>query len=153
PQMSGAYGGPQGPRDAQPGWGPRTSSRPGQPPGQGQPGRPQADAYGRTPSGGPPPRMDSMPPGAQGGHPGAQGAHPGARPRLDNGPGRVDTAPPGPQKPAKRPPMSSPNPSTASAPAKPNQGSKGQGPATFEEMGIPQGKTDGDCVSRAPICC
>jgi hypothetical protein len=23
----------------------------------------------------------------------------------------------------------------------------GQGPATFEEMGIPQGKNDGDCVS------
>lgn len=23
----------------------------------------------------------------------------------------------------------------------------GQGPATFEEMGIPQGKSEGDCVS------
>ena len=128
-QMSGAqYPGPQGPRDpaAQQGWGPRTSSRPGFPPGQAS--RPPSEAYGRTPSGGRPERMDSLPPGAQG----------GVRPT----PGRIETAPPGPQKPGKKPPAS-PTTSTTSAPARPS----GQGPATFEEMGIPQGKTDGDCVS------
>lgn len=132
PQMSGAqqYPGPQGPRDqaAQPGWGPRTSSRPGFPPGQASASRPPSEAYGRTPSGGRPDRIDSLPPGAHG----------GARPA----PGRIETAPPGPQKPGKKSP-SSPTTSTTSAPARPT----GQGPATFEEMGIPQGKTDGDCVS------
>lgn len=128
PQMSGAqYPGPQGPRDG--GWGPRTSSRPGFPPGQ--PGRPPSEAYGRTPSGGRPDRLDSLPPGAHGAH---HGGRPGAGPR-------VDTAPAGPHKPGKRPPAS-PTASTASAPAK-----SAQGPATFEEMGIPQGKSDGDCVS------
>lgn len=67
--------------------------------------------------------------------------------------GRVGSAPPGQmQRPeSARPQMSgSPAPSAASAPtpapaaaaAKPSKG-----PATFEDMGIPQGKQDGDCVS------
>jgi hypothetical protein len=57
--------------------------------------------------------------------------------------GRVGTAPPAQMQrpPEKRP---SPAPTAASAPAKPAK----QGPATFEDMGIPQGKQDGDCVSR-----
>lgn len=128
PQMSGAnYPGPQGPRDSQSGWAPRTSSRPGYPPGQAA--RPSSEAYGRTPSGGRPDRMDSLPPAAQGARHG--------------GPTRIETAPPGAPKPGKRPPPS-PTASASSAPARPT----GQGPATFEEMGIPQGKSDGDCVSH-----
>lgn len=137
---------PYGPRDpaAQPGWGPRTSSRPGYPPGPSP--RPTPDPYGRNPSGVRPDRMDSLP----------SSPHPGQgrpRPRLEDGPGRVETAPPGPQRPVKEPPTS-PTASTASAPPRPTA----QGPATFEEMGIPQGKSDGDCVSSilgsrfAPQC-
>ncbi|GFP60101.1 chitin synthase regulatory factor 4 [Trichoderma asperellum] len=40
----------------------------------------------------------------------------------------------------------SPVPSAASAPSKPSKAPSKQGPATFEDMGIPQGKQDGDCV-------
>ncbi|OAA73739.1 Tetratricopeptide-like helical [Cordyceps fumosorosea ARSEF 2679] len=50
--------------------------------------------------------------------------------------GRVATAPPGGSRPpppkAEKPAASTPKPS--------------KGPATFEDMGIPQGKNDGDCV-------
>ncbi|KAM3514147.1 hypothetical protein MY11210_002248 [Beauveria gryllotalpidicola] len=49
--------------------------------------------------------------------------------------GRVGTAPPGGSRPlppkVEKPPTSTPKPS--------------KGPATFEDMGIPQGKHDGDC--------
>ncbi|TQV98350.1 hypothetical protein V2A60_007902 [Cordyceps javanica] len=49
---------------------------------------------------------------------------------------RVGTAPPGGSRPVptkvERPPAATPKPS--------------KGPATFEDMGIPQGKNDGDCV-------
>jgi TPR repeat protein len=68
------------------------------------------------------------------------------------GPGRVGSAPPSSQqRPNQRP---SPSPSTASAatapvqsPTQPHGKQSGQGPATFEEMGIPQGKNESDCVS------
>lgn len=58
------------------------------------------------------------------------------------GPGRTGTAPPG----SGRLDHGSPAPSTMSAPPpKPNKVPT-KGPATFEDMGIPQGKQDGDCV-------
>lgn len=62
------------------------------------------------------------------------------------GPDRVGSAPPSQhmQRPESKPsPAPSPAPSAATAPvSKPSKG-----PATFEDMGIPQGKQDGDCVS------
>ncbi|KEZ45468.1 hypothetical protein SAPIO_CDS1783 [Scedosporium apiospermum] len=149
------YPGPQGPREpAQPGrdFGPRTSSRPSLP-GQPQLHRPVSEAYPSYGRGGPgpnpagrPDRFDSLP-----AHPSPQQTHGGPRPvshidrprPLDDGPGRVGSAPPVQQRPQQqqqRP--SSPAASTASAPPRPT----GQGPATFEEMGIPQGKNEGDCL-------
>ncbi|SPO05095.1 related to SKT5 protein [Cephalotrichum gorgonifer] len=128
----GQYPGPQGPRDpaqGAPNYGPRTSSRPGFPPGPGQGPRPVSEIQGRAPSGGVrPDRVESL----------AANSYPAP---AHGGPGRVGTAPPGPQRPNKQP--ASPAPSAASAPARPPPT---QGPATFEEMGIPQGKADGDCV-------
>ncbi|KAF4980383.1 hypothetical protein FZEAL_3613 [Fusarium zealandicum] len=57
-----------------------------------------------------------------------------------SGPPRTDSAPPSQfQRPDNRP---SPAPSAATAPPS----KAGKGPATFEDMGIPQGKQDGDCV-------
>lgn len=59
------------------------------------------------------------------------------------GPGRMSSAPPAPvQKPP--PPEHKPTPPPAAATAPPKTG---QGPATFEAMGIPQGKQESDCVS------
>lgn len=70
---------------------------------------------------------------------------PGPAPGPGMPPGRVGSAPPSQmQRPDPKP---SPGPSissAASAPAKPSKG-----PATFEDMGIPQGKQDGDCVSAS----
>ncbi|KAK0610519.1 hypothetical protein B0T17DRAFT_593661 [Bombardia bombarda] len=85
------------------------------------------------------------------------------------GPGGRNSAPPGgagapggglPGRPGPGPhPSSSPAPSVASTTKLPGHGGPkkptdhpdgktiGQGPATFEEMGIPQGKNDSDCVS------
>jgi hypothetical protein len=41
------------------------------------------------------------------------------------------------------PPSSNPTPKPPAAAAPPAK----KGPKTFEEMGVPQGKTDSDCVS------
>ncbi|KAL6400353.1 hypothetical protein AUP68_16053 [Ilyonectria robusta] len=89
--------------------------------------------------------------GPSAGYPGGPGAPPRApsagppRPPMAaaaGGPGRVGSAPaPQNQRPDNRP---SPGPSAASAP--PSKAPAKQGPATFEDMGIPQGKQDGDCV-------
>lgn len=70
-------------------------------------------------------------------------------------PQRVSTAPQAPPPPQMQSPPSKPSPaptqssaaSTATSASKP-----GKGPATFEDMGIPQGKQDGDCVSSISIC-
>ncbi|KAI1385340.1 uncharacterized protein F4822DRAFT_412793 [Hypoxylon trugodes] len=114
-------------------------------------GRPPA-AASPTMSGGLGPRTSSIPMGGlpQGG-PGGQriASQPNAplKPRPGPGDGGRSSAPPQ----QARPPMSSPPPtagtpgSTASAPAKPTA-KPSQGPATFEAMGIPQGKQEGDCV-------
>ncbi|PKS10879.1 hypothetical protein jhhlp_002637 [Lomentospora prolificans] len=138
--------GPQGPRE--PGhagreYGPRTSSRTNLPNPQ-QPHRPASEAYGRGgPGVGRPDRFDSLP-----AHPSPHG-HNAPRPishvdrprPLDDGPGRIGSAPPAQQRPQQKP-ASPAAASTVSAPPRPT----GQGPSTFEEMGIPQGKSDGDCV-------
>ena len=71
--------------------------------------------------------------------------------RPSPGPGPASVPPPQQQQqrpgPAARPPAVT----AATAPAKttnhPDGKTMGQGPATFEEMGIPQGKAEGDCVS------
>ncbi|KAJ4020255.1 hypothetical protein NW752_005363 [Fusarium irregulare] len=96
---------------------PRTSSA--QPPMGGPGGRPSPGPFG-GPQGGP-----------QGG---------------PSGPPRTGSAPPSQfQRPDNKP---SPAPSAQTMPPKPaKQGAPGkQGPATFEDMGIPQGKQDNDCV-------
>lgn len=62
------------------------------------------------------------------------------------GMGRTGSAPPGPGGPGQ--PGPGPQ-SSASAPSKPSKGPPAKGPATFEDMGIPQGKQEGDCVSRS----
>jgi TPR repeat protein len=65
-------------------------------------------------------------------------------------PGRVGTAPPAQmQRPEGKPSPAPSAASAASAPVKPSKGAgkgAGKGPATFEDMGIPQGKQDGDCI-------
>ena len=116
-------------------------------------------------SGGMGPRMDSMPMGGlpQGGPAGGRLASGGGRPGqgpgaplkerptpLDHdGPGR-SSAPPGQ---VTRPPVTSPTLSThttESAPEpkpKPKPSKASQGPATFEQMGIPSAKKEDDCVS------
>ena len=73
------------------------------------------------------------------GHPPGPGM-PGPGPAAG---GRVGSAPPA-QMQSKPSPGPSPAPAAASAPTpKPSKG-----PATFEDMGIPQGKQEGDCVSH-----
>ncbi|KAL1887953.1 hypothetical protein Cpir12675_006358 [Ceratocystis pirilliformis] len=99
------------------------------------------------------------------------GPRPGGNPgNFVNHPGRVGSAPPSQNRPPPqqgpvspmgqghgRPPMSQPPsqahsmppPSTTATPPKPAKASTApppKGPATFEEMGIPQGKSNGDCV-------
>ncbi|KAF6821406.1 chitin synthase activator [Colletotrichum musicola] len=138
------YGQPAAP--AQPGrdYGPRTSSIPPA----------EQYGYGRAPSAAPP-RTDSMPlspsgnPRPQAGPGPAGGPRPYAnRPDLaeQGPPGRVGSAPPSSQpRPQQKP---SPAPSAATVPP-PKKQPTGQGPATFEEMGIPKVKDDSDCVSFA----
>ena len=161
---SPAYGGPpQANNSAQPGrdYGPRTSSRP------------VSNAYSvANNAGARPDRIDSLPVQQQGGHgPYAGGAAPGGgpqafknRPQLGE-PGRQSTPPmqtggglgPGP---AARPVSAAPPPRVSSATPQAGQVSRPpkasapsaakpvvQGPSTFEEMGIPPGKGDDDCVS------
>ncbi|KAL6887784.1 hypothetical protein HDV57DRAFT_489653 [Trichoderma longibrachiatum] len=142
--MGGPHGGPEPGQFA-----PRTSSRPEGPGGPGGPGSPGGGHYpdrmgSLGQQGGPPPgrvQTGGPPPGH--GSPGPQGPGNGPRP----GPNRVGTAPPGPAPQGPGMHAASPAPSApAAAPApKPQKGGK-SGPATFEDMGIPQGKQDGDCV-------
>lgn len=161
PRHSQPGGYPHGPND----FGPRTSSRPqssapGPFPPQGQERMSRVPPAGAPPPGGQtrpaPERFSSMPidprvsrissgmgPGGPGPGPGS-GSRPGSA--APQGPPRVGTAPAAPAGPP-RPDFSSPAPSTSSAPPRPGKVPAKQGPATFEDMGIPQGKQDGDCVS------
>ena len=147
--MPGQYPGVPGPRDTpQPQqFAPRTSSRVSQLPSQ-QSGRPnsenfdrptqQQQQHGRIPSGGSdrPNRFDSLP------HHPQPGGGSGHRPvQLQDNPGRIGSAPPMGLQQRPTAPTQSVH-SSQSMPAKPS----GQGPATFEEMNIPQGKNDSDCV-------
>ena len=157
---------------AQPGYGSRTNSnRPNSDAyghGQGAPPMPGRFPTGTpTPgNGGPMPRPDRLDSLATGGRPGSNG---GQGP-SGAGIGRIASAPPVQQhqpphphsKPTHSPgPSASPTPSAASTTRLPGHGGAGgksnnehpdgktvgNGPATFEEMGIPQGKNDSDCVS------
>lgn len=129
------YGQPPPPRESsmqsmppgQPGWdhGGRPASRQGPGPGPG-PGPGQGPGL---PSSVRPERYDSMPASA------AQRPT-SARPDVDAAPGRVSSAPPSGQPHPQGQAQAAP----AAKPVK-------QGPATFEEMGIPQGKADDQCVS------
>ena len=173
-QSAGNYGGPPagrggpppGPYGSRPGsaygQGPGPGPGPGygnMPPQQGPSPRMPAQQYGsdlnmlppqqQPPNAGrPPQRYDSMPLSDP------QGAPPvnqmqARRPQQlrDDGPGptRVGSAPPAQQVQQQQVPAPTPKPAppqhSNTAPVKP------QGPATFEEMGIPQGKTESDCVS------
>ncbi|KAF5677308.1 SKT5-like protein [Fusarium heterosporum] len=96
-----------------------------------------------------PPRTSSaQPPMLSGGagpggrpSPGPFGGPQGGPQGGPGGPPRTGSAPPSQfQRPDNRP---SPAPSATTMP--PSKGGK-QGPATFEDMGIPQGKQDSDCV-------
>jgi TPR repeat protein len=90
--------------------------------------------------------MDPSPAGRASAPP-AQGARPGpAGPASSPGPAAAGQQRPPPGAAGGRPPAPS---ATASAGnlSHPDGKTMGQGPATFEEMGIPQGKNDGDCVS------
>ena len=68
-------------------------------------------------------------------------------PALSNRPpSRTTNGPLPPPKPLNRPVASTPPPaSTSSTGSAPNR-LPGKGPKTFEEMGVPQGKSDSDCV-------
>ena len=147
------YGGgqaPYPPAAAEPGrdYGPRTSSRPisEAPPPHHDPRIPPQghERFSRVPGAtGRPERLSSLPQDGQRpprvptglGQGGSNSPRPGA--------GRVGSAPPGPGQGLPSPGL---HPS-ATAPAKPPPA---KGPATFEDMGIPQGKQEGDCVSIGP---
>lgn len=138
-------------------------------------GRPVSDNYGAAPGGydryGPaPPGSPGRPPTGGPGSPGLHPSHagPSARPvsHVDPGSGGRSSAPPagangrpgppsstasspGPAANQQRPPPPSTRPSGASSTnlVHPDGKTMGNGPATFEEMGIPQGKNENDCVS------
>ncbi|KAL2148091.1 hypothetical protein VTH82DRAFT_2456 [Thermothelomyces myriococcoides] len=137
-------------------------------------GRPVSDNYGAAPGGydryGPaPPGSPGRPPTGGPGSPGLHPSHagPSARPvsHVDPGSGGRSSAPPagangrpgppsstasspGPAANQQRPPPPSTRPSGASSTnlVHPDGKTMGNGPATFEEMGIPQGKNENDCV-------
>ncbi|XP_044717622.1 Tetratricopeptide-like helical [Hirsutella rhossiliensis] len=71
-----------------------------------------------------------------------QGPPSSPRPGM-GGMGRTGSAPPGQGGPGQPVPGLQ---SSATAPSKPSKGPPAKGPATFEDMGIPQGKQEGDCV-------
>lgn len=100
---------------------------PGYPPQQGGPMAPRQSSHGSSPapsSGQFPPRMESMQP-------------PNRSPMSTPKPSATPTT----QAPAAE------TKASATKPPKPSAGGlPGKGPKTFEEMGVPQGKTDGDCV-------
>ncbi|KAL2751908.1 hypothetical protein ACRALDRAFT_1053245 [Sodiomyces alcalophilus JCM 7366] len=133
----GGYGRPHPPGPGPHGPGPGYGQQPAQsmPPGQhgrdygGRPSpRPGPGAGPGLPSSVRPERYDSMP--------ATTAPRPAsARPEPDAGSGRVSSAPPSGQP---GPPAQT-QPAPAAKPIK-------QGPATFEEMGIPQGKADDQCI-------
>jgi TPR repeat protein len=164
---SGGYGAPIPPQ-SQPGRdygvpGPRTTSRPasgGHDPYSGRSSAAPSVASHTMSSGGPGPRTDSLgsmssfPSVATGGAR-ASSARPGVplkdRP-LDYGPGRA-SAPPNQGRPNVASPPTASSGAMGAPAGRPAAGGKHSknsasgGPATFEEMGIPQGKHDDDCVS------
>ena len=131
------------------------------PAASGQPGRPydsrilpQQAPYPNPAGAGRPDRLNALPQQQQRHSrvPGEGGRLPSGHPPPGamSGPGRVGSAPPSQMQRTdiKPSPAASPAPSAATAPvSKPSKG-----PATFEDMGIPQGKQEGDCVSRFPFC-
>ncbi|EED14138.1 chitin synthase activator (Chs3), putative [Talaromyces stipitatus ATCC 10500] len=95
--------------------------------------------YNRPNPGAYPPRNQSMTPSSM--PPGGAGRpSPGTSPRPS-----VGGAPPG--GPMSAPPSSNPTPNPPAAAAPPPK----KGPKTFEEMGVPQGKSESDCVSSFPL--
>ncbi|WYZ43070.1 hypothetical protein EsH8_VI_000769 [Colletotrichum jinshuiense] len=120
-------------------FGPRTSSIP----------QDQYGGYGRG-AGGAPQRVDSLPLSPSGNPRPQVGPGPAGAPRpfpnrpdLAEQPGRTGSAPPSSQpRPQQKP---SPAPSAQTMPP-PKKQTTGQGPATFEAMGIPKGKDDSDCI-------
>ncbi|KAI5863597.1 hypothetical protein GGS23DRAFT_506361 [Durotheca rogersii] len=148
------------------GYGPRDSSMPPHSPGSRVSTAPYDQYGGRAPGMAPPtmsgglgPRTNSIPVGGppQGG-PNPQRISSAGRPGqplkdrpspLDQG-GRA-SAPPQQGHPALAsppPPINSPSaaPAAVPSPAPASKTKTNQGPATFEAMGIPQGKSDDDCV-------
>ncbi|KAK3903158.1 hypothetical protein C8A05DRAFT_43571 [Staphylotrichum tortipilum] len=166
-QLGGQYPGPGYPQGGPPGqpgrdYGPRpgSSHRPvSDVYGAGQGGY---DRYGAIPPAAGGNRLSAQPPPMQ--PQGSPNLRPGPGPQgrpvshievgppaMGQGPGRA-SAPPAqmqqPQQPQQRPVQK------PAAPAKtghPDGKTMGQGPATFEEMGIPQGKNDGDCVRKVAV--
>ncbi|KAG5753848.1 hypothetical protein H9Q72_000289 [Fusarium xylarioides] len=101
---------------------------------------PQANRPPRTSSAQPPMVSGGAGPGGRP-SPGPYGGPQGGPHGGPSGPPRTGSAPPSQfQRPDNRP---SPAPSAATMPPK---GAGKQGPATFEDMGIPQGKQDSDCI-------
>ncbi|KFA53001.1 hypothetical protein S40293_05916 [Stachybotrys chartarum IBT 40293] len=151
---SSPHGGlPPAGADARYGYGARPVSRGGEgPPNNRFPQQQHGGRLDRVSTGQMPPHAamsGGLPPGPMGSGPqGSPKIHALNQP-PGPGPVRVGTAPPA-QMQSPAPSMQKPEPKpgpapvhSATAPAKP-----GKGPATFEDMGIPQGKQDGDCWHR-----
>lgn len=125
---------------------PRTSSRPTSevPQQYGHQMRtssnPRPDRISSLPP--PDPRQSRVPSGIGPGAPKPSGLGTGAPPPKGHG----TSAQAAPGRPPRIDHSPGPAPSTGPGPAKPSKG-----PATFEDMGIPQGKQEGDCVSENPL--
>lgn len=120
------------------------------PPGQAHNRLPSAGAAGGRPSPGPinmrPGHMD--PAAGRSSAPPSQAGRPAPSPAGSHA---STTSLPGQQFGA-RPGGAGGGGAVAAAAARPSGKTTGQGPATFEEMGIPQGKNESDCVSTlAPL--
>lgn len=133
-------------------FGPRISSRPTSempPPQDMRASSQNYERFSRIPgAAGRPERLSSLPPQDVHQPPrvptGLGNANP-SFPRPSTGAGRTGSAPPpmaAQNAPEFGPPYGSGVPNAATMPAKPPKG-----PATFEDMGIPHGKKEGDCVS------
>jgi TPR repeat protein len=129
---------------------PRTASRPNQPQGQniGQQGRPNPTSNRPGPGPGP-----GAPASGYGSLP---SQNPNNRtPSNQYPPQKVQAAnlapsKPVPNAPSGKVPQAKPNAMpAAAAPVRP----PGKGPKTFDEMGVPQGKDKGECVSRPSTLC
>jgi hypothetical protein len=88
--------------------------------------------------------MDPAGPGRASAPPAAQQQN--VRPGMGQGHGHAAAPSPGPAAAGAPRPGGAGRPA-GNAAAHPDGKTMGQGPATFEEMGIPQGKNEGDCVS------